>query len=517
MSKPNGSPQWAMLVGLGFWIFSPHADAQHTGWITDTPVITIGSQKTSTATGFCSSDASSCGNIANQHETYGSISPTTTVEGLTYVLFADIPADPKKGDPYQRTGFSVSGFASDPGQGWLVSASCNGVTYNGATARNYSFSNGHAGWSWSRLDGAQPAFQGRSGATQCTIYHLGTSGWIRPKYQVVGLTYAPPGSRSTASYTNGFMSGTSTSHQSSFVTGVTEKISVTGGGGFFGIFGGDATNSVSVGWTQQQDSSNSLAIMQQQSNGLIVPGPASSAAGVNHDYDTVYVWLNPEVFLEVFDTVVAVGGYGYDARDTVTGMDVIPLTVGQLRGTQAIPPGTQARLNRSWDPSLGALTTVEYQDIMRADPFASDPGFNPNTDPTHRYELPLGGSPPQASNLIINYTPVPAGGQPTGQTYSSQYSATSTLGSTSKDTYTVSYSNDTSANIDFIVKFQAKLNFTTTFTTSNSASSTQSSSATQSANFTIFPPVAADNYTGPTAIQVWKDNVYGTFMFYPEF
>lgn len=80
-----------------------------------------------------------------------------------------------------------------------------------------------------------------------------------------------------------------------------------------------------------------------------------------------------------------------------------------------------------------------------------------------------------------------------------------------------SYASPQWANVDFIVKFQAKLSFSTTFTTSNSASSTQSSSGTQSANFTIFPPVAADSYTGPTAIQVWKDNVYGTFMFYPEF
>jgi hypothetical protein len=66
------------------------------------------------------------------------------------------------------------------------------------------------------------------------------------------------------------------------------------------------------------------------------------------------------------------------------------------------------------------------------------------------------------------------------------------------------------------VAVQAKLSTTTSFTTSNQSSTTITSNSTQSANFTIFPPVAADNYTGPTAIQVWKDNVYGTFMFFPE-
>ena len=37
----------------------------------------------------------------------------------------------------------------------------------------------------------------------------------------------------------------------------------------------------------------------------------------------------------------------------------------------------------------------------------------------------------------------------------------------------------------------------------------------QTSSLTIRGPAFADNYTGPTQIQVYKDNVYGTFMFHP--
>ncbi|MGA7155276.1 MAG: Ig-like domain-containing protein [Acidobacteriaceae bacterium] len=33
---------------------------------------------------------------------------------------------------------------------------------------------------------------------------------------------------------------------------------------------------------------------------------------------------------------------------------------------------------------------------------------------------------------------------------------------------------------------------------------------------TIANPLSSDNYSGPQEVQVWKDNLYGTFMFYPK-
>ena len=60
-----------------------------------------------------------------------------------------------------------------------------------------------------------------------------------------------------------------------------------------------------------------------------------------------------------------------------------------------------------------------------------------------------------------------------------------------------------------------KLSVASKWSTTNQWSQKVTNGTSQAASFTIYPPLASDNYTGPTAIQVWKDNVYGTFMFYP--
>jgi hypothetical protein len=60
-----------------------------------------------------------------------------------------------------------------------------------------------------------------------------------------------------------------------------------------------------------------------------------------------------------------------------------------------------------------------------------------------------------------------------------------------------------------------QLKASTTFTYTNTWSSTVTSGTSQAANFTIYRPLSTDGYTGPINMQIWKDNVYGTFMFYP--
>jgi hypothetical protein len=350
----------------------------------------------------------------------------------------------------------------------------------------------------------------------CQITHTGNSGWIHPKYQIVGLTYAPPGSKSSATYASGFLNGTSVNTTASYSSGVTNKVSVSLGA-TAGVVSGKGTVSESTGWTQDEDSTNSVGITQQEATGLVVPGPASSGVGVDHDFDTVYVWLNPMSFVEFGANNVAVqAGLGYDARDTITGMDVVTITIGQLKGTQPIDAGLQDRLNRTWDSSEGGLTGTDYIDIANADPFFLNPAFNPNTDTSHRFELPLTGSPAEPTDLIFNYIPVPPGGQPTSQTFTSSYTSTSTAGQTSKDSHTTTYVVDATASAAFFATASVEFSSTSTYSYSNQWSSMVTNGTSQTMNFTIVPPLSTDNYTGPTAIQVWKDNVYGTFVFYPE-
>jgi hypothetical protein len=442
---------------------------------------------------------------------FGSLSNKSTADGHTITALYDSSSCGKL-LCISTSVFSVSGFSSSPGQAWLNSiAVTGGNTLTGAKA-TFGYAGGVATWTW---NGAPANANLNIFGTEPVTIALGggAKGAILPKYQVVGLTYAPPGAKSSATYASGFQSGTSTTNTSSFKAGVTISDQITGGVNLFGILNSGYTNTYTAGWEQMTSSTNTITVMEQYATGLVVPGPASSTLGVDHDYDTVYVWLNPAVNLVIYPNGGGVTflGYSWDARDTITGMDVIPLTVGQLRGTQHITdPAELTRLKRTWDPNLGALTSADFLAIAASDPFYATPGFNPNTDTSHRYELPNG------SDLIFNYVPVPVGGQPTGQTYTSSYTTTSTAGKSASTTYTVGYAIEGDASVTFVGALAGKVKVAATYTYVNGWSSNINSGTSQTANFTIYPPLASDDYLGPTAIQVWKDNVYGTFMFYPE-
>jgi hypothetical protein len=341
----------------------------------------------------------------------------------------------------------------------------------------------------------------------------GGVGYTRPKWQVLGLIYAPPGTHSTTTYSSGYLNGTSESVSQSFQNTLTVKVTAEGTYTNPGGLGGGGGGGNSVGWTQETDSSTAVSIQDQDSSGIIVPGPVSSAAGVDHDYDIVYVWLNPELSFAVFPgTEVDFQGFAYDQRDTVTGMDVVPLTIGQLKGTQTIPSDLQARLDRTWDTTLGALNSADFASIVSADPFANNPSFNPNTDTSGRFEFPEINGAPQ--DLIFNYIPAAPGEQPSTETYTSSYNSTSTLGQGAKNTFQLGFSID--GSVTYGSAFKATLTVSDDLTWTNQWSHAITNGTLQTANFTIVGPASTDNYTGPTAMQVWKDNVYGSFMFFPE-
>jgi hypothetical protein len=339
----------------------------------------------------------------------------------------------------------------------------------------------------------------------------GVSGYIRPKYQVVGVYYAPPGAKSTATYSNGFLSGTSQSISNSFGTNVTVSSSGAFGLDLFGIFQANSTQTFSYGWEQQQNSSSSISIVQQQSTGSQWPGPALSSEGVDHDYDTIAVWLNPEVAVSVISpaSVAYIDGYAFDPRDPAGSVDIVYLTVGQLNGTQSILGGTQTALDRTWDGSLGALNATDFAAIIQADPFSTNPAFNPSSDTSGRYVFPGG------VDQTFSYEPEPQGAQASATLYTSSYNTTNTTTTGGSDKYTVGFSIDGTLSGAFFASAFAKVTASTTFTYTNTWSSTVTTGTTQSANFTIYRPLYTDGYTGDINMQIWKDNVYGTFMFYP--
>lgn len=124
----------------------------------DTPVMTIGGIPG--GGGF-----STASSVLSGLPSAGSMSPSTTANGYTYVNFYT-RSPPRSG---QINGFfEVSGFTSDPGQGWLISASAPalGVKITGSVAQ-YSYANGAATWT---LDGGASPFPS-SGTVTCLIAH----------------------------------------------------------------------------------------------------------------------------------------------------------------------------------------------------------------------------------------------------------------------------------------------------------------------------------------------------------
>ena len=441
--------------------------------------------------------------------TVGAVSPGKTFGGYTYgALFS-------AGIRGQFiTTLQVSGFSVNPGAGWLNSITCGSVTFSGSSA-TYGFSGTTVTYSWHGADLVSSASQA------CQLNYGGTSGSLYPKYQIVGLTYAPPGTKSSVTYSNGFLQGTSTSNESSWKNALGVKVQLTTGADLFGILTGNSTTIISANWTQSASSNSSLSIQQQLTSGLTVDGPpliSGMDQGVDHDYDIVYVWLNPAVLLSLTGNAVVTSGYYYDDRDGetpetcngriysgVTGMDVVPLTIGQLRGTQPITDQClQVRISRPWDTALGGLTADDFLEIASVDPFYDNPSFNPNTDTSGRYDVPAGPT---------IFTFVEGSGTP--QNYVSSYNTTSTKGQSASTSYSVGYSIAGQVSATWVGSIQAKLTLSDTYTTTDQWSQTITNGASQSDSFTIVPP-AAGTYAGATNIQVWKDNIYGSFMFFPE-
>jgi hypothetical protein len=354
------------------------------------------------------------------------------------------------------------------------------------------------------------------------------SGFVEPKYVVLTVTYAPPGSASSVTYSNSTLLGTSSMISNSFTNGVNVTASITTGFSFFGLFGSSITTTSTAQLSQESDTSSSVALNETTNMSTTIRGPASSAVGLDHDEDIIWIWLNPAIGLKIDNTGTNFTwtGYAFDQNDPAGTTDIIGIPVKYLNGHAPMPSNIADVLARRWaprtlctsaDPACGldgtkdpGLDAVDLAAILRADPFSKT---------SYVINIPSGGSCTadgrfcRTTNPNLQYSPPPPGGQPVTQTFSIQHQTTAAQGQGATDTRSVSIGTQGNIAGSFFVSLGAKLSVADTLTWTNKWNAMSSSQVGQMAAASITGPSSADNYTGPVEFDIFQDNIYGTFMF----
>lgn len=466
----------------------------------------------------------------------GSMSPATTSAGFAYSSLVDISqCGPKGGCSWTAT-FSVTGFKADPGKGWLTSVTANGQVRTGASA-GYSYSNGTAGWGWG---GAANHFGFTSGKYAVTVVHSGVVGYIDPKFVVVGVTYAPPGpsTNTFVNYIDSTLVGNTTSLSQSFGSSVTNSISLSAGYAV-AVSKGSITTTTSTTTGVTTKNSSSVTTSFQVQGGEKTFGTGNYFAPVDHDYDMIWVWLNPALIFTVGPSSVVWNGYGYDTTDQPS-PDIVPIALGYLNGHfGSIPTDIQTSFNRAWaasqkwGPGEGpALTSADLAKIAAADPFSVSTygstyiGYTPPSPETADHRFTLSAC---SSNSSFDYLQANPSQAAAINSCTLTYANTSTAAQDITSTYSQSYSVDVSVSATFTATFSADLKTSYTLTWITDAQKSITSTTTSSGALSIQGP-ACNNVvldTGPcvpvydaagnepTQFEVYQDNMYGTFMFAP--
>lgn len=482
----------ALVASIACSLITATAQAQS---MTDIVTVTVGGIY----------DGPSGAGFRNDGLKYGSITPGVTSNGYTYIAVADNGAFSRKGVGIPPSSWiHISGLASNPGQSWLTSVTALGVTTTGAKATSYTYSGGIASWLWTGTSWGMS-----SGTAQVSITHLAPPiGYLDLKYVIVGVDYAPPGSKSTVSYGNNTIRGTGATDTHSYKTDVSLTNTGDIGANLFGIAAGGVTGTFDLDYQQVSSNSSSVTVTNTTALTDVIPGPSSSAVGVDHDYDVIWVWLNPEAAEYVGNNTVSFAGYGYNAEDDHAGVEVVPIQVAQLKNPSLMSAGLKARLARTWDGSgVGGLTTSDYSAILTADPFATNSSYNPGTDPNHRFQA--------ATDQTIPYVPPAPGGLPVTVTGNFTTQTATSTSQSATNQYTVGFSITFSSSADWVAEFSEKLTISASYTITDMWSSSLNSTVGKTAAYSITGPQVSDNYTGPVSFQVYRDNVYGSFMFYP--
>jgi hypothetical protein len=390
---------------------------------------------------------------------------------------------------------------------------------------------------------------GETSSVETFDNHTGVTGVINPKFIIMGITYAPPGPASSVSYTHTNYVGNTTTLKNSFQNTEGVNVSITAGG--TATAGGkccswanlSTSGNAGYSWSQKSTSQHEVTVTGQTSNGWTTGGTYDYFSPVNHDYDIIWIWLNPVIVLTLDSSNPSAlpvwNGYGYDTTDPVKGVDVAGVPVGCLNGDN--PPGMNCSqylypLSRSWvnnqtypNGDVPALTPTDYANILKADPFRNPnysviDGPGPQTGATttdgrftHATTLPNDGG----TNEFMDYYQQSPQWQ---QTYTDYYTNSTTASQSADNQTTVSWGiSDSFAGSFFGVEVGYKVTYTGSVVLDNKSDSSITNTTTDSASATVVgPPCNASPcdplYSGvppaqPGVFDIYQDNLYGSFMF----
>jgi len=297
----------------------------------------------------------------------------------------------------------------------------------------------------------------------------------------------------------------------------------------------------------QSQNSTSVSVVNKTSIQNKTTGTPNDFAPVNHDYDLVWLWLNPIAtftYNPVSPKAIQWTGYGYDMADQPA-MDVWPVLLGYLNGdfgcyaiNSSCDPEDAAVLARSWVAKYNlqtwpsgeqpGLTSNDLANIAKADPWGANPkyavilgNYNPATTTDGRFTIaPVNGSNSQS----FDYKQAgPGNGSGLTQTYTNENTTTTTDSSGNTYTFQEAFGLEEKVGGSFFwqsVQYDFKQTSTFTWVHSFLLTSNNISDSTDTLSITG-PPCPAPPpgpcspaYSGFPEFDIYQDNIFGAFMFW---
>jgi hypothetical protein len=182
-----------------------------------------------------------------------------------------------------------------------------------------------------------------------------THGTVFPRYLVTTLLYTPPGIGSEVSYEAGSTAGITTDVTRSFKAGATLTAS--------GKFNGSGVEA-SLGVKGGVKNGRSFEVNKERSSTV---GLTSQIDEVDHSRDVFFIWTNVRVDIDQSKDGTLNVSLGLSGNGQL--MDIVPLTVAELRGQASIPEKKKAKLVN--------LTPEDFRNILSLHPFIASNTVDP--------------------------------------------------------------------------------------------------------------------------------------------